>query len=122
MQYRARSAQGRKGRGLVKNRGGFYLAEALEQRCLLSAAAQLAFAQQPTSAIVGTAFSPAVVVDVEDSSGNIVTTDQSNVTLGFSVGPVGGAISGTLTIQAHNGVATECRSDKRFMADFPERF
>jgi hypothetical protein len=46
-----------------------------------------------------------VTVDVEDASGNIVATDDSTVTL--SVGPgTTGALGGTLTATAVNGVAT----------------
>jgi polygalacturonase len=67
-------------------------------------AAKLAFAQQPTNVTAGSAISPAITVDVEDSNGNIVTTDTSNVTLAIATGP--GAISGTVTVAAVSGVAT----------------
>jgi hypothetical protein len=96
-------------RDILRSRGyrrSFYLAEALEQRCLLSAATQLAFVQQPSTAVVGTPISPNVTVDVQDSGGNLVTTDNSNVTIAFSIGPAGASLAGTLTAQAHNGVAT----------------
>ncbi|MDP9175832.1 MAG: fibronectin type III domain-containing protein, partial [Planctomycetota bacterium] len=71
-----------------------------------AAASQLVYTQQPVSAVVGAAASPAFVVNVEDAYGNIVTSDQSNVTLGVASGPGGGTLSGTLTAAANDGVAT----------------
>jgi hypothetical protein len=61
-------------------------------------------AQPPSSSVSGSAF--AATVSVEDSSGNVVTTDNSNVTIALAGGTVGAALSGTLTVQAVNGVAT----------------
>jgi hypothetical protein len=45
-----------------------------------------------------------VVVDVEDRTGSVVTGDSSNVTLAVASGP--GALGGTVTVAAVNGVAT----------------
>ncbi|MGA3065964.1 MAG: S53 family peptidase, partial [Tepidisphaeraceae bacterium] len=45
------------------------------------AAAQLAFVQQPSDSTAGSAINPSLVVDVEDSDGDIVTTDNSTVTI-----------------------------------------
>jgi hypothetical protein len=72
-----------------------------------AAAAQLAFIQQPSTAAVGSAVTPAIVVDVEDSFGNLVATNDSNVTLLIKpgTGPAGAILDGTLTVAAQNGVA-----------------
>ncbi|HUB25249.1 MAG TPA: hypothetical protein VL992_07445 [Tepidisphaeraceae bacterium] len=67
---------------------------------------QLAFQNGPTSTIAGQAISPAVVVDVEDDAGQIVTTDDSVVTLAVSSGPAGAPLSGTVSVFAVDGVAT----------------
>jgi hypothetical protein len=66
--------------------------------------AQLAFVQQPTNVTAGTAISPAFTVDVEDSDGNIVTSDDSNVTISVASGP--GTVGGITIVTAVNGVAT----------------
>jgi hypothetical protein len=68
-------------------------------------AAKLAFGQQPTTTTAGSAISPPVTVQVEDSGGNLVTTDSSTVTITISTG---GAFSGTSTtsVAASGGVAT----------------
>jgi subtilase family serine protease len=68
------------------------------------AAAQLAFAQQPSSSTAGDSISPSIIVDVEDADGGIVGSDDSNVTLSVFSGP--GSLSGTLTVAASGGVAT----------------
>jgi hypothetical protein len=65
-------------------------------------ASQLTFALQPANTTAGTATT--VVVDVEDSDGNLVTTDDSEITLSVQSGP--GGLSQTLTAAAVNGVAT----------------
>ena len=69
-----------------------------------AAASQLAFSQQPTGTVVNLAIAPAITVDVEDQFGNVVTTDSSDVSLATASGP--GALSGTTTVAAANGVAT----------------
>ena len=82
--------------------------EPLEARILLSGpAAQLAFVQPPTNARAGSIIAPAVTVDVEDANGHVVTSNNSDVTLSI-VSPAtdSGVLSGTLTEQAVNGVAT----------------
>lgn len=67
---------------------------------------QLAFTQEPTSTAPGDTIIPAVTVSVEDVSGDVITSDDSNVTLSIYSGPGGAVLSGTLTEQAQNGVAT----------------
>jgi hypothetical protein len=66
-------------------------------------ATQMVFAQQPTSAAAGAAISPAIVVNLEDQFGNVVTGNNSNVTLSVFSGP--GAIGGATTVAAGGGVA-----------------
>ena len=72
------------------------------------AASQLAFAQEPTGAMVSAAIAPPILVNVEDKFGNVVTSNNSLVTLKIKkgTGPVGAFIGGTLTEGAAEGVAT----------------
>jgi uncharacterized repeat protein (TIGR03803 family) len=65
-----------------------------------AAASQLVVTQQPNNAIAGQSIS-AMVVDVEDAFGNVVTTDSSNITLTSTT-----AVNGTLSVTANQGVAT----------------
>jgi len=64
----------------------------------------LVYVQSPTNGSAGSALSPAVVVDIKDSFGNIVTSDNSLVTINVFSGP--GALSGTASVHASSGVAT----------------
>jgi hypothetical protein len=66
----------------------------------------LAFAQQPTTTAPGQAISPSVTVDVENLSGQLLTGDNSLVTLSVASGPNGGTLGGTVSANAVNGVAT----------------
>ncbi|MGA3068008.1 MAG: hypothetical protein ABSF29_14280, partial [Tepidisphaeraceae bacterium] len=69
-----------------------------------ASASKVVYAQQPSNVMAGVADSPSIVVDVEDQYGNIVTTDNSNVTVTVATGP--GSLQGTLTVAASAGVAT----------------
>jgi hypothetical protein len=69
------------------------------------AATQLAFVQQPTATTSGTAITPPVEVDVEDSFGNLVTNNDSDVTLAIQRGPAGAVLSGTFMVAASGGEA-----------------
>ena len=71
----------------------------------VGASAEVAFAVQPTNTTAGVAFSPNIVVDVEDQWGQLVTTDDSNVTLKPKTLPDGVTFN-PVTVQAVNGVAT----------------
>jgi len=66
-------------------------------------AAKLAFIQQPSTTTAGSAISPAVTVQVQDASGNVVATDSSTVAIAISSG---GNLTGTTSVAAVNGVAT----------------
>jgi hypothetical protein len=70
------------------------------------AATQIVFGVQPGNTTAGATISPAVTVKVEDSNGNVVTTDTSNVTIAIGTNPGGGTVSGTLTVAAVSGIAT----------------
>ncbi|MGA2440018.1 MAG: hypothetical protein ABSH08_03600 [Tepidisphaeraceae bacterium] len=68
-------------------------------------APKLAFGQQPTNVVAGSGtINPAVTVYVEDANGNVLLTDNSNVTLSVASGP--GTLGGTTTVAAVDGVAT----------------
>jgi hypothetical protein len=67
---------------------------------------QLAFVQQPSNSTAGTAINPAVTVAVEDKFGNVVSADNSMVTITIHTGSGGFDSSSTLQAAAINGVAT----------------
>jgi hypothetical protein len=70
-----------------------------------AAADHLLFLQQPTDTAAGQTIS-AVIVEVVDASGNVVTSDNSDaVTLSLGTNPSGGTLSGTLTLTVVSGVA-----------------
>lgn len=66
---------------------------------------RLAFIQQPTSTVAGTAISPSVTVQLKDSIGNNVSVPNVAVTLSLNSGT--GILSGTLTqLTNASGLAT----------------
>jgi hypothetical protein len=67
---------------------------------------KLAFVQQPTNTEAGSSITPAVTVNVEDASGNVVTNSTASVALAIGTNSGGGTLSGTTTVNAVNGVAT----------------
>jgi hypothetical protein len=69
-------------------------------------AAQLAFSQQPSNTISNLPVTPAVTVLVQDAGGNTVTTSTAAITLVIGTNPVGGILSGAVTVNAVNGAAT----------------
>jgi len=70
------------------------------------ASTQLAFTVQPAATIAGHPISPAVQVSVEDASGNVLTSDETPVTLALQPGSAGASLAGTTTVSASRGVAT----------------
>jgi|GEM_PF-2775585 len=70
--------------------------------------AQLAFVVQPTDTTVAQAITPAVVVEVQDSGGNLVTLDNSTVIeLSLASDPSGTAnLGGTISAQVSGGQAS----------------
>ena len=80
------------------------------------AATKLVFTTQPVAGVqAGTTWPTSPVVKVEDSSGNVVTTDTGTVTLAILSGPAAGSLScvnsGFPTVTAVAGVAsfTNCQ-------------
>ncbi len=69
-------------------------------------ATQLVFTVQPSGTVVGSPISPAVAVTIEDAGGNPQTSATNTVTLAIGANPNNGALSGTLSVNAVNGVAT----------------
>jgi parallel beta-helix repeat protein len=69
-------------------------------------ATQLAFSAQPGGAPAGGLLNPQPVVTVKDADGNTATTYTGPVTIALGANPGGGSLSGTLTVNAVNGVAT----------------
>ena len=72
----------------------------------VGAPSNVVFTTGPSSTAAGAGISPAVQVSVEDASGNVVTSDGSNMTIAIGADPGGGSLHGTLTEPAINGVAT----------------
>lgn len=70
------------------------------------APAQLVFGQQPSNAAAGSSISPAVTVQVQDASGNVVTSSTASVTMAIGTNAGGGTLGGTTTVNAVNGIAT----------------
>ena len=69
-------------------------------------AASLAFGTQPSKTKVNTALSPAPTVRIVDQWGNTVTTSTALVAVRLGSNPTGATLSGTLAVNAVNGVAT----------------
>jgi alpha-tubulin suppressor-like RCC1 family protein len=72
---------------------------------VLGAPTQLAFSIQPATATAGTAFSPAVDVEIRDANGNLVTDARNTVTLAIANNPGAATLFGTATVNANSGVA-----------------
>ncbi len=67
---------------------------------------RLAFVVQPTNALTGGAIAPAVQVAIQDGTGATITTANDPVTIQLGTNPSGATLSGTLTVNAVNGIAT----------------
>ena len=65
----------------------------------------LAFTVQPSSATAGNIITPAVQVLVRDSLGIPDSAFAGSITMSISVNPVGGRLSGTLSVAPVNGIA-----------------
>src|SRR6185369_10451890 len=66
---------------------------------------RLAFVNQPGATQAGAAISPALQVAVQDSAGNVVSSDARVVTMAFGFNPGTGTLSGTTAAAAAAGVA-----------------
>ncbi|HXJ30432.1 MAG TPA: hypothetical protein VNG35_07320, partial [Gemmatimonadales bacterium] len=69
-------------------------------------ATSLTFTAQPTTATTDANLSPAVKVTVHDALGNVATGFNGNITVAIGANPGGGALSGTRTLAAVNGVVS----------------
>lgn len=69
-------------------------------------ASRLGFVVQPANATAGLAISPPIQVAFQDEAGGTATTATGTITLSFSSNPTGATLSGTLTVQAVQGIAT----------------
>ena len=70
-------------------------------------ASKLAVFQQPSNATAGVAISPAMIVDVVDQFGNLVTTNTSTVTISVATGPsTTFDAASKLAVAASGGIAT----------------
>ncbi|MDC0714749.1 S8 family serine peptidase [Stigmatella sp. ncwal1] len=69
-------------------------------------AAALAFRVQPGNGVAGAVLTPPVKVAITDAYGNTVPDAAQAVTLALDTNPSGGALGGTLTVDALQGVAT----------------
>ncbi|HYK10632.1 MAG TPA: Ig-like domain-containing protein [Gemmatimonadales bacterium] len=65
-----------------------------------------AFTQQPTNAVAGSGITPTVTVAALDTHGNVATSFAGSITLTIAINAGGGALSGTTTVPATNGVAS----------------
>jgi large repetitive protein len=70
------------------------------------AATKLGFTVEPSNTEAGASITPAVVVTVQDASGNTVTTAVNSITLAFSGNAGTAVLGGTTTVDAIAGVAT----------------
>ena len=66
----------------------------------------LVFTVQPSNAVVDSSIAPAIVVTIEDASGNTATTSNAIVTLAISVDPGGANLRGTAQVIAVAGIAS----------------
>src|SRR5258705_20850 len=66
----------------------------------------LAFTVQPSNATAGDIITPAIQVLVRDSLGLPDSSFASSITLSISVNPVGGRVSGSLSVTPVNGIAS----------------
>src|SRR5712692_2377238 len=73
---------------------------------VVGGANRLVFTVQPVNGAVGTPITPAVRVQVQDASGNPVTTATNPITVALGTNPTGAALAGTTTVSAVGGTAT----------------
>src|SRR5204863_70675 len=71
-----------------------------------AAAKQLAFLQQSSNTVAGSAIAPAVSAQVQDQYGNVVTSSTATITMAIGTNAGGGTLSGTTSVSASGGIAT----------------
>ncbi|HEV8062993.1 MAG TPA: hypothetical protein VGP68_24140, partial [Gemmataceae bacterium] len=68
---------------------------------------KLVFSQEPSNVVEGVDIFPAVVIQVDDTYNNLITTDNTDqVTVAIGTNPSGGALSGTTMVTVSGGMAT----------------
>src|SRR6266540_4117819 len=67
---------------------------------------QLAILTHPGNSAADGAITPALLVAIQDAQGQTVTSATRAVTVAIAINPTGAALSGTLSVNAVNGVAT----------------
>jgi hypothetical protein len=72
----------------------------------VGAANKLVFTVQPAGAIANVGIAPAIVVNAQDSQGNLTPAFTGAVTLAFATNPTSATLGGTATVTAVAGVAT----------------
>lgn len=73
---------------------------------VVGGANRLVFTVQPVNAAVGAPITPAVQVQIQDVSGNPVTSASNPITISLGTNPTNAALAGTTTMNAVAGVAT----------------
>ncbi len=69
-------------------------------------ATKLTFSTQPNGGTAGVSWSQQPAVTIQDAAGNTVTSSSVSVTLAIGTNPGSGTLSGTVTMNAVNGVAS----------------
>ncbi|HWB54652.1 MAG TPA: hypothetical protein VG722_10685 [Tepidisphaeraceae bacterium] len=82
-----------------------------------SGANEIDFVQQPTDAVAGKKVSPAVTIEVLDSSGNVDTTDKSKITLTIASTTATDATL-SMTARVRHGIATFRRVSFKEAGDY----
>jgi hypothetical protein len=89
----------------ISDPNGFSVTSSVDVTVNALPASQLAIIEQPLVTAVNNPFPVPLVVSIDDARGNVVSTDDVEVTLTLAGGPVGGALRGLGTVTAVNGMA-----------------
>ncbi len=73
---------------------------------IIAVPTQLAITQEPSNTDNDVSISPAITVEIRDSSNNLVVGSTASVTVALNANPGGSTISGTTTVSAIGGIAT----------------
>ncbi|MHA8104917.1 invasin domain 3-containing protein [Aquirufa nivalisilvae] len=90
---------------LVASSGALTTATSNTFNIVTSTPSKLTFGTQPANTVAGATMSN-VTVRIEDASNNLVSTATNSVTLAINTNPGSGTLSGTVTRNAVNGIAT----------------
>ncbi|MHA8056751.1 beta strand repeat-containing protein, partial [Aquirufa nivalisilvae] len=90
---------------LVASSGALTTATSNTFNIITSTPSKLTFGTQPANTVAGATMSN-VTVRIEDASNNLVSTATNSVTLAINTNPGSGTLSGTVTRNAVNGIAT----------------